>query len=283
MGDIAPCNVGIPVGKGASSKLYRRSSQQGTHVLRDLLFVLTWRDIKIKYKQSVMGLMWAVLMPAIIVGAGMLVRVAMSKISGEPLTSEHLATMSIKALPWAFFIGAIRFATNSLTGNMNLITKINCPRIAFPISAVLSALFDLLIAIIPLIAVLAWCKVSPSLALLWVPIILALLTMLVSGLGIALAAANLFFRDIKYIVEVILTFAIFFTPILYEANTLGEWEFWILLNPIAPLIEGLRATIVLQSRPDLGWLLYSAIISILIFIGGWRLFRRLEPIFADNI
>ena len=289
MGDTVPYNVDTPTGKGSklssetSRKLYRRSSQQETHILRDLLFVLTWRDIKIKYKQSVMGLMWAILMPAIIVGAGMLVRVAMSKVSGEPLTPNHLATMSVKALPWAFFIGAIRFATNSLTGNMNLITKINCPRIAFPISAVLSALFDLFIAIIPLIAILAWCKVSPSFELLWVPIILALLTVLVSGLGIALAAANLFFRDVKYIVEVILTFAIFFTPILYEADTLGEWKFWILLNPIAPLIEGLRTVIVLQSHPDFWWLLYSAIISILIFIGGWHLFRRLEPVFADNI
>ena len=134
-----------------------------------------------------------------------------------------------------------------------------------------------------MVAILAWCGISPSFELLWVPVILALLTVFVSGLGIALAAANLFFRDIKYIVEVILTFAIFFTPILYEANMLGKWEFWILLNPIAPLIEGLRTTIVLQSHPDFGWLLYSTIISILIFIGGWRLFRRLEPIFADNI
>lgn len=289
MSDATPQNVDVLTGQSLglsnkiNSKSSRRTSRQQTHVLWDLLFVLTWRDVKIKYKQSVMGLMWAILMPAIIVGAGMLVRVAMSKMSGEPLSPDHLATMSVKALPWAFFVSAIRFATNSLTGNMNLVTKINCPRIAFPASAVLSSLFDLVIATIPLIAILVWCGTSPSLALLWVPILLALLILLVSGLGIALAAANLFFRDVKYIVEVILTFAIFFTPVLYEADMLGEWRFWIMLNPIAPLLEGLRSAVVLQLSPDPGWLLYSAIVSVLLFVGGWRLFRRLEPVFADNI
>jgi ABC-type polysaccharide/polyol phosphate export permease len=136
---------------------------------------------------------------------------------------------------------------------------------------------------IPLVAILVWCGIVPSLALLWVPVLLALLILLVSGLGIALAAANLFFRDVKYIVEVILTFAIFFTPVLYEADMLGEWRFWIMLNPIAPLLEGLRSAVVLQLSPDPGWLLYSAIVSVLLFVGGWRLFRRLEPVFADNI
>jgi ABC-type polysaccharide/polyol phosphate export permease len=245
--------------------------------------VLTWRDIKIKYKQSVMGLLWAVLMPAIIVGAGMLVRLAMSKMSGIPLSPDNLASISVKALPWAFFVGAIRFATTSLTGNANLVTKINCPRIAFPISAVLSALFDLFIAIIPLMAVLVWCGVTPSPTLVWVPLLLAMLVLLVSGLGIALAAANLFFRDVKYIVEVLLTFAIFFTPVIYEVDMLGDLRFWALLNPLAPLLEGLHAVVVLKTAPDFYWLLYSAVFSILVFAGGWRLFRRLEPTFADSI
>jgi lipopolysaccharide transport system permease protein len=261
----------------------QRGSRRTAHVLRDLLYVLTSRDIKIKYKQSAMGLLWAVLMPAIIVGAGMLVRVAMAKMSGISLSPDSLASITVKALPWAFFVSAIRFATSSLTSNSNLVTKINCPRIAFPVSAVLSALFDLGIAIVPLIAVLAWCGVTLSYALLWVPLILALLVLLVSGLGIAFSAANLFFRDVKYIVEVILTFAIFFTPVLYEVDMLGEWRFWVLLNPIAPLLEGLRTAVVLNMAPDAGWLLYSAVVSLLVFAGGWLLFNKLEPAFADSV
>jgi ABC-type polysaccharide/polyol phosphate export permease len=265
------------------ASLPRRATGRSPHVLADLLFVLTARDIKIKYKQSVMGLMWAILMPAIIVAAGMLIRVAMSKMSGTPVSPDGVASITVKALPWAFFIGALRFATNSLTSNANLVTKINCPRIAFPAAAVLSALFDLAVAILPLIAVLAWCGVPAGSALLWVPLLLVLLVLLVSGLGFAFAAANLFYRDVRYIVEVVLTFAIFFTPVLYEADMLGEWRFWLLLNPIAPLLEGLRAAVVLNEAPEPGWLLYSAACSILIFAGGWRLFHMLEPAFADRV
>jgi ABC-type polysaccharide/polyol phosphate export permease len=261
----------------------QRVSQRSSHVLRDLLFVLTARDIKIKYKQSAMGLLWAVLMPAIIVGAGLLVRVVMSKLSGVPPSPDNLASIAVKALPWAFFVSAIRFATVSLTSNSSLVTKINCPRIAFPVSAVLSALFDLVIATIPLIAVLVWVGITPSFALAWVPVLVLLLILLVSGLGIALAAANLFFRDVKYIVEVALTFAIFFTPVLYEAEMLGDLQFWVLLNPIAPLLEGMRSVIVLKTAPDMYWLLYSAIFSILAFAGGWYMFRKLEPAFADSV
>ena len=261
----------------------RRATGRTAHVLADLLYVLTARDIKIKYKQSVMGLMWAILMPAIIVGAGMLVRVAMSKMSGAPLSPDSLASITVKALPWAFFISAVRFATNSLTSNASLVTKINCPRIAFPAAAVLSALFDLAVAIIPVVGILVWCGVPFGAALLWVPLLLALLVLLVSGLGFALAAANLFFRDVKYIVEVILTFAIFFTPVFYEADMLGEWRFWILLNPVAPLLEGLRSVVVLNETPEIGWLIYSSVFSVVVFVGGWRLFYTLEPAFADRV
>ena len=261
----------------------RRATGRTAHVLADLLFVLTARDIKIKYKQSVMGILWAIFMPAIIIGAGMLIRVAMSKMSGTPISPDSLASVTVKALPWAFFLSALRFSTSSLTSNSNLVTKINCPRIAFPIAAVLSALFDLGVAILPLVAVLAWAGVEVGTALLWVPLLLALLVLLVSGLGFAFAAANLFFRDVKYIVEVILTFAIFFTPVLYEADMLGEWRVWVLLNPIAPLLEGLRSAVVLNEAPEAGWLLYSAVISLVVFAGGWRLFHTLEPAFADRV
>ena len=269
--------------KSAFVPAQRLPTGRTAHVLADLLFVLTARDIKIKYKQSLMGLMWAILMPAIIVGAGMLIRAAMAKMSGTPLSPGSLASISVKALPWAFFIGALRFATNSLTANASLVTKINCPRIAFPAAAVLSALFDFAVAVVPLIGVLAWCRVPFGGALLWVPLLLTLLVLMVSGLGFAFAAANLFFRDVKYIVEVVLTFAIFFTPVLYEADMLGDWRVWVLLNPIAPLLEGLRSAIVLNESPQLGWLAYSGAVSLVVFLGGWKLFHALEPAFADRV
>lgn len=279
-----PHQEALPRGQGtATVEPPRRVSNKASHVLGDLLFVLTLRDIKIKYKQSIMGLLWAVLMPMIIVGAGMLVRVAMSKMSDTPMAPDNLASLSVKAVPWAFFVSGIRFATSSLTKNINLVTKINCPRIAFPVSSVLSSLFDMVIATVPLIGVLLWLGVTPSLMLLWVPILIGLLVLLVMGLGMGLAAGNLFFRDVQYIVEVLLTFAIFFTPVLYDVDMFGDWSFWLLLNPIAPILEGLRSVVVFKLAPDPRWLGYAAIVSMAVFVAGWRLFRRLEPVFADRI
>ena len=113
---------------------------------QDLLYMLTWREIRIKYKQSVMGLLWAVLMPCLIIAAGVMVRAAYAKLSGVPMGYAQIATVSVKALPWAFVISAVRFATVSLTGNANLVTKIYFPKDIFPISAILSQLFDFAIA-----------------------------------------------------------------------------------------------------------------------------------------
>jgi lipopolysaccharide transport system permease protein len=252
-------------------------------LIADLLLIVTWRDVKIKYKQSVMGLLWAVLMPGIIVAAGLLVQFGMSQLSGKPFTYEQLAAVCVKSLPWAFFVGGIRFATNSLTSNSNLLTKINCPRIVFPLSAVLSALFDLLVALGPLVVILALAGVRPSLTQIWALPLMLCLVVLVAGLGVALSAANLYFRDVKYLVELVLTFAIFFTPVFYSAELFGVWKNALMLNPVAPLLEGLDAAVVRGRAPDPGWVAYSAAMAALIFAGAWKMFRRLEPGFADNV
>ena len=118
--------------------------------------------------------------------------------------------------------------------------------------------------------------------LLWVLPLLLLLITLVTGLGIALAAANLFYRDIKYIVEVFLMFGIFLTPVLFDADMLGPWRTWIMFNPLAPLFEGLAAVVVGRA-PDLIWVGYSAVIALAVLLGALLLFHRAEPVFADRI
>jgi len=266
-----------------SSVVQRRAPSSRLRLIADLLFIVTWRDIKIKYKQSVMGLLWAILMPGLIISAGLLVQLGMSQISGKPFTLDTLAAVVVKSLPWAFVVSGIRFATNSLTSNANLLTKINCPRIVFPLSAVLSALFDLLVAVIPLVIVLALVGVTPAITQLWAIPLLFFLVLLVAGLGIAFSAANLYFRDVKYIVEVLLTFAIFFTPVFYSSELFGPWRDWILLNPVAPLLEGLEQAVDKGRMPDLGWTAYSAALATVIFAGAWFMFHRLEPSFADNV
>src|SRR6266545_2684276 len=113
---------------------------------RDLLYMITWREITVKYKQSMMGMLWAVLMPAVIVCAGLIIRYAFAMVSGKSLVLSDLTSVVVKAAPWAFFVAALRFGTNSLVANTNLVTKIYLPRVIFPLAAVFSQLLDFLIA-----------------------------------------------------------------------------------------------------------------------------------------
>lgn len=250
---------------------------------RELLYMISWREIRIRYKQSVMGLLWAVLMPIIITAAGIMVRVIASRVSGRPITGADIGGIGVKALPWAFFVTALRFGTASLTGNSSLVTKIKFPRLVFPLSAVLTSLFDMAIAIPVLVFLLPFAGAEWSSTMLWVPVLLLLLVLFTAGLCILFSAANLFFRDIKYLVEVVLTFAIFFTPVLYDASLAGKWRWVLMLNPVAPVLEGLELAVVRGQQPDLVWLAYSLSVSVLLFWFGIVFFRRLEPRFAESI
>jgi lipopolysaccharide transport system permease protein len=274
-------NVALPT---ANIPTRHRSGQSDDFArYKDLLFMLTWRDIKIRYKQSVMGFSWAVLMPILIVGSGLIVMVAFSTISGRPLNKGDILSVAVKSVPWAFFVGAIRFATGSLVMNKELVTKIYFPREILPLASVLANLFDFLVAAGVLAIVLAVNGTSASHQLAWVPIILVLLIVLTSGLGMLLACANLFFRDVKYLVEVVLTYGIFFTPVFYSAATLGKWGPLLLINPVGPLLEGLRDTIILQQPPNLRWLAYAAVWSILVFLVSWKIFKKAEASFAESV
>jgi ABC-type polysaccharide/polyol phosphate export permease len=250
---------------------------------RHLLYILTWRDIKIKYKQSVMGFMWAIFMPMLIVAAGILVKKGFSMVSGKPLELTELASVSVKAIPWSFFIGSIRFATNSLVGNSNLVTKIYFPREVFPISAVFANFFDFIIASAALTVILTIAGIGMSINLLWLPFLLFLLVLLACGIGMLLSCANLFFRDVKYLVDVFLTFGIFFTPVFYEASMFGKWETVLLLNPLGAILENINAVVVFQRSPDMFWLVYSTIWAIGGLLISWSIFHKAEFAFAENI
>jgi lipopolysaccharide transport system permease protein len=260
--------------------------RKALHLLRshrDLLLMITWRDIQVKYKQSVMGFLWAILMPSVIVLSGVVVRVAFTYVSGTLIRPEEVLGIAVKSLPWAFFVASIRFSSVALIANQNLLTKIYFPRLVFPIAAIASQLFDFVIAGAVLVVVLTFFGVGVSILLLWVPLLVAILVILVLGLGILLSAANLFFRDVKYVVEVILTFAIFFTPVLYEAEMLGARAHLLLLNPVAPILEGLRACVILHRAPDPFWTAYSACVAALLLVLSVGTFIRLEPLFAESI
>lgn len=250
---------------------------------KDILTMLTWRDIKVRYKQSIMGFAWAILMPTLIIGSGLIVMVAFAAMSGKPISKLDVLSVAVKSVPWAFFVGALRFATNSLVTNKELVSKIYFPREILPLASVLANLFDFLVAGAVLALILVIVRVGVSGYLLWLPLILALLVLLAAGLGIFLACANLFFRDVKYLVEVVLTYGIFFTPVFYSASTLGKYGWLLLLNPVGPLLESIRSVIILHRSPDLRWLAYSAAWSLSGFVLSWKLFQKAEPSFAESV
>jgi homopolymeric O-antigen transport system permease protein len=250
---------------------------------RELLYMLSWREVRIRYKQSVMGLLWAVLMPVIITLAGVIIRVAATKLSGHAVNGADVGAIGVKALPWAFFISALRFGTMSLAGNSALVTKIKFPRLVFPLSSVLTSLVDFAVASPLLLVLLPLSGVHFAWTVLWAPVLLLVLIVFTVGVTVLCSAANLFFRDVKYLVEVVLTFAIFFTPVLYDADMVGKWRSLILLNPVAPLLEGLNSAVVRGRTPDLAWVAYSTAVAVLICWGGIVFFRRLEPRFAESV
>lgn len=250
---------------------------------RDLLYMLTWRDLKARYKQSLMGFFWAILMPLLIVAGGVIVRVAFSVNSGTRLNLTDISSIALKSLAWAFFVSAIKFGTASMVSNPSLVTKIYFPREVFPLAAVLTSLFDTLIASGVIVVLLVFGRVGVSVHLLWAPLIVTLIILLTTALAMLLSCANLFFRDVKYLVDVILTFGIFFTPVFYDARMLGKWEPLLLLNPFSSLLEALNSTVILRQAPALPWLGYAGACAVLGLVAAWAIFDRAESSFAERI
>lgn len=250
---------------------------------RGLFWMITYRDIKVRYKQSIMGFLWAILMPILIVMSGVVVRYAYAMVAHAPLRTADIASVAIKSVPWAFIVSSIRFSCNSLTGNRELVVKIYFPKEIFPMAAVLACLFDFLVAFTALVVFLAFIKIGWSIYLLWVPVLLCTMVLFCMGIGAVVSAVSLYFRDVKYIVEVFLTFGIFFTPVFYDVRMFGDRGNWLMLNPVAPLLEGLSASIAHHASPDVHWYLYSLVFSLVAFLSGFVLFKHLEPAFAESI
>lgn len=250
---------------------------------RNLLWMLTLRDIKIRYKQTVMGFLWAFFMPLMIVSAGLLIKKGFSIVSGKPMDLAELSSVCIKALPYSFFIASVRFSTNSLVGNSSLVTKIYFPREVFPVAAVLANLFDFLLGSTVLIVILAVAGFHVNFQVIWVPFLVFSLIVFTLALGMILSCANLFFRDVKYLVEVLIMFAIFFTPVFYDASLFGKWAPVLLLNPVGAILENINNVVILHRPPDMFWLLYSVLWSFGGLLVSWSIFHKLEYLFAERI
>ncbi len=250
---------------------------------RDLLYFLTWRDIKVRYKQTLLGAAWAVLQPVLtMVVFSLLFGRAMNVPSdGVPYPVFVLAGL----LPWTFFSSALGASANSLVTSANLITKVYFPRLFIPVSACLSCLLDFLIACLALAALVLWHGIVPSLSglLLAVPVVL-LVSVAAAGCGLWLSALTVEYRDFRYVVPFMLQVWMFVTPVIYPASIVPEsWRRWLALNPMAGLVEAFRSA-VLGHRPiPLAPLLLSSAVAAALLVSGLFFFRKVERSFADVI
>lgn len=249
----------------------------------DLMFSMTLRDIQVRYKQTLLGAAWAIAQPVafILILAGV-----KSAVFGESSSegAPHLIFLYCAMVPWMFFQSSMTFATTSISGNMNLVKKIYFPREIFPCSSILACIVDFLIASCVFVVLMAWYRIPPTPALAWVPALFLIELLLVLGLGLFVAASNVFYRDVKYIVPLTIQLLLFASPVIYSIERVPErLRHWYMLNPIAVIIDGFRRAIIHGTAPELGPFAVAAAVSISVFVLAYAYFKRLESKFADMI
>jgi lipopolysaccharide transport system permease protein len=260
---------------------------------RELLHQLVQRDIRLRYRQAAMGFAWAIFMPILTIGAGLIMRSFVAS-AGAGANVPSIGGIAIKSWAWAFFAGAMNFATMSLIANIGLVTKIYFPREVLPLAAIATQCVDSAIGLAVILAAGPWLGFHWSLALFAVPLLVALLIIFTTGLAFLFACANLFMRDVKYILQVLLMFGIFFTPVFYEPSMASPRVARLLmLNPLSPILEGLRLTMVdresifhaVYRGSVLVWspwhLAYSAAVGVVCFVVGGAAFRRSAAMFSE--
>lgn len=248
---------------------------------RELLFFLCWRDVKVRYKQTILGLLWAVLQPAALMCAFAFVlsKYAAMSAGGIPYPLFVLTGL----VPWVFFATALTSASNSVLSSERLITKVYFPRLAVPFAAVGAAVLDFLVACVLLAAVVLWYGFPVGPGLLLAPIFFAAILLAALGVGTFLAAAVVAYRDFKYVVPFIVQVGLFATPTVYTAVGTGpEAPLALWLNPLAPLIQGFRASILGGPVPWAAAGLAAVVIAVT-FLVGCLYFRQVEDRFADII
>jgi lipopolysaccharide transport system permease protein len=249
---------------------------------RELLYFLVWRDIKVRYKQTTLGVTWAIIQPflTMVVFSVFFGRLAKIPSDGVPYPVFSYAAL----VPWTFFAHGLTHASNSLVGSANLIKKIYFPRLAVPIASVTSGIVDFVLAFTVLLGMMLYYGIVPTINVLWLPVLLLLALATSLGVGLWLSAMNVQFRDVRYVVPFLTQFWLFATPIAYPSSLLPEpWRTLYGLNPMVGVVEGFRwALLGTATAPGL-IVIVSALISLALLVGGMFYFRRLERTFADVV
>jgi len=248
---------------------------------RELLYQMTRRDLLLRYKQTVMGFGWAVFMPLLNTAV---FSVIFTRVAPLNVDMPYPLFAYCGLLAWNFSASAFRFSVVSLTSNANLVTKVYFPREIFPLSAVLVSLVDFAVGSTVLVALMVYYQVTPTTALLALPWVLLVHVMFTMSISLLLAMANLFYRDVKYLFELVLTIWMFVSAVLYPVSQVGGVLGRVMaINPVTPILEGYRDVILRGQFPDPAAFAVTTVVSAIFLIVSWLVFHRAEYAFAENV
>jgi lipopolysaccharide transport system permease protein len=249
---------------------------------RELLYFLTWRDVKVRYKQTALGAAWAIIQPILTMVVFSIFFGRLAKIPSDGIPYPIFAYAAL--VPWTFFGNGLTHCANSLVGSANLIKKVYFPRLIVPVATILSEAVDFALAFSVLLLMMLFHGIVPTSNIVWLPALLLLAFTTALGVGLWLAALNVQYRDVRYVVPFIVQIWMFATPIAYPSSLLSEpWRTFYALNPMVGVVEGFRwALLGTNTRPGL-MIVLSTLAAIVILIGGLVNFRRTERTFADVV
>ena len=249
---------------------------------RELLYFLTWRDIKVRYKQTVLGATWAIIQPffTMVVFSLFFGRLAKIPSDGVPYPIFSYAAL----VPWTFFAHGLSQSANSLVSSANLIKKVYFPRLAIPLSTVLSGIVDFVLAFLVLLVMMLYYGMVPTVNVLLLPLLLLLALVTSLGVGLWLSAMNVQFRDVRYTMPFLTQFWLFATPIAYPSSLLPEpWRTLYGINPMVGVVEGFRWALLGTETAPGPIIVVSSLAALIILVGGVFYFRRMEKHFADVV
>ncbi len=249
---------------------------------RELLYFFVWRDIKVRYKQTLIGAGWAVLQPLLAMTIFTLIFGMLAKIPSDGLPYPVFYFCAL--LPWMYFAGALATATNTIVDHQRVITKVFFPRVLLPVSAVLAGLLDLAIGFVLLLGMLAYYGMVPTIHMALLPLFVLLALATALGVGLWLSALNALYRDVRYVVPFVVQIWMFASPVVYPASLVPvEWRWLYGLNPMAGVIEGFRWAVTGSGEAPGTTLLASSLAVLLILVSGLFYFQRMESKIADVV
>lgn len=251
-------------------------------VFRELFYILSWRDIKVRYKQTVIGAAWSIIRPLLTTIIFTVVFSRVAKLSA-PQGAPYAILVFAGMLPWQFFANALSEASNSLISNNNLVSKVYFPRMIIPASSVITSLVDFGISFLLLIGMMAFYQFIPDIKIVLLPLFTLLALIAAFGVGLYITALNVKYRDFRYIIPFIVQIGLYITPVGFSSSIVpAQWRLWYSLNPMVGVVDGFRWCILNEPLYWPGFLASIVITFLFLFLGIFY-FRKTEKSFADNI